>query len=34
MATVGRIRAECEETHYDIKPGAILIDVIGLEWAV
>jgi phage terminase large subunit len=30
MATVGRIKAEYEETHYDMRPGAILIDVIGL----
>jgi phage terminase large subunit len=30
MATVGRIKTEYEETHYDMRPCAILIDVIGL----
>jgi phage terminase large subunit len=30
MATVGRIKAEYDETHYDSRPWAILIDVIGL----
>ena len=30
MATVGRIKAEYDETHYDMRPWAILIDVIGL----
>src|SRR5262245_31690335 len=30
MATVGRIRNEYDETHYDSRPRAILIDVIGL----
>ena len=30
MATVGRIKAEYDETHYDTRPSAILIDVIGL----
>ncbi len=30
MATVGRIKAEYDETHYDVRPSAILIDVIGL----
>jgi phage terminase large subunit len=30
MATVGRIKTEYEETHYDMRPWAILIDVVGL----
>ncbi len=30
MATVGKIKAEYEGTHYDMRPCAILIDVIGL----
>ena len=30
MATVGKIKAEYDETHYDVRPSAILIDVIGL----
>jgi phage terminase large subunit len=30
MATVGRIKAEYEETHYDMRPREILIDAIGL----
>jgi hypothetical protein len=30
MVTVGRIKAEYDETHYDMRPWAILIDVIGL----
>src|SRR5262245_18232455 len=30
MATVGRIKTEYDETHYDNRPWAILIDVIGL----
>ena len=30
MATVGRIKAEYDETHYDMRPWAIMIDVIGL----
>jgi hypothetical protein len=31
MATVGRIKAEYDETHYDLRPSAILIDEIGLR---
>ena len=30
MATAGKIKAEYEETHYDMRPSAILIDAIGL----
>jgi phage terminase large subunit len=30
MATGGRLRAEYDGTHYDMRPWAILIDVIGL----
>src|SRR5262249_367388 len=30
MATVGRIKSEYEETHFDMRPCEILIDVIGL----
>lgn len=30
MATVGKIKAEYEATHYDMRPSEILIDSIGL----
>jgi hypothetical protein len=30
MATAGRIKAQYEETHYDMRPSEILIDTIGL----
>jgi hypothetical protein len=30
MATAGRIKAEYDETHYDMRPSQILIDAIGL----
>ena len=30
MATAGRIKAEHDETHYDMRPSQILIDAIGL----
>jgi phage terminase large subunit len=30
MATVGKIKNEYEETNYEMRPCAILIDVVGL----
>ena len=30
MVTAGKIKAEYEGTHYDMRPSAILIDAIGL----
>jgi phage terminase large subunit len=30
MATVGRIKGEYDQTHYDTRPWAIFVDVIGL----
>jgi hypothetical protein len=30
MATVGRIKAEYDQTHYDMRPWAIFVDVVGL----